>query len=62
MDDLPSMSEGSCVDEQEGQEGQEGDFTQNPMNSCTDVHKGKNPFVLTRRLVIPQARKAGNAA
>lgn len=62
MDDLPSMPEGSCGDEQEGQEGQEGNFTLNPMNSCTDVHKGKNPFVLTQRFVIPQARKAGNAA
>jgi hypothetical protein len=59
MDDLPSMPEGSGVD---GQEGQEGDFTLTPMNSCTDVHKGKNPFVLTKRFVIPQARKAGNAA
>ena len=59
MDDLPSMSEGSDVD---GQEGQEGDFTLNPMNSSTPVHKGKNPFVLTRRFVLPQARKAGNAA
>jgi hypothetical protein len=59
MDDLPLMPEGSGVD---GQEGQEDDFTLTPMNSCTHVHKGKNPFVLTKRFVLPQARKAGNAA
>ena len=62
MNDVSSMSEGSCGDEQEGQEGQEGDFTLNPMNSCTHIHKGQIPFVLTRRFVLPQARKAGNAA
>jgi hypothetical protein len=59
MDDLPSMPESSSAD---GQQGQEGDFTLTPMSSCTDVHKGKNPFVLTMRLVIPQARKDRNAA
>jgi hypothetical protein len=32
------------------------------ISSCTHVHKGQIPFVLTKRLVIPQARKASNAA
>jgi hypothetical protein len=59
MDDVPSMPEGSGVD---GEQGQESDFTPTPMNSCAHVHKGKNPFVLTKRFVLPQARKAGNAA
>lgn len=59
MDDLSSMSETSGID---GQQGKEGDFTLTPMSSCTHVHMGKNPFVLTKRLVIPQVRKARNAA